>query len=83
MSAKCKHQPQTPQKPAQSETCQECGEQFSLRVCNTCGHVGCCDSSQGHATQHFNETGHPTMTYYPEDNPGSRKWCYEDQIYLF
>ena len=37
MNTNCTHQPQTPQKPAQSDTCQECGEQYSLRVCNTCG----------------------------------------------
>ena len=32
----------------------------ALRMCLTCGHVGCCDSSIGkHATKHFEETGHP------------------------
>ena len=33
-----------------------------LRVCQECGHVGCCDQSPGkHATKHFHETWHPVM----------------------
>jgi monovalent cation/hydrogen antiporter len=35
--------------------------QTSLRVCLTCGHVGCCDSSSGHATAHAHRTGHPVI----------------------
>jgi uncharacterized UBP type Zn finger protein len=31
-----------------------------LRVCQECGHVGCCDQSPGkHATEHFYRTDHP------------------------
>jgi uncharacterized UBP type Zn finger protein len=44
-----------------SDTCEECGAKHSLRVCLTCGHVGCCDSSKGHATAHARETGHPVI----------------------
>lgn len=48
------------------ETCPECLEAGShpvqLRLCLTCGHVGCCDSSPlRHATGHFRATGHPVM----------------------
>ena len=33
-----------------------------LRVCLTCGHVGCCDSSpRRHARAHFLDTGHPII----------------------
>jgi hypothetical protein len=33
-----------------------------LRLCWTCGHVGCCDSSPNrHATKHFRATGHPAL----------------------
>ncbi|MDQ6922920.1 MAG: UBP-type zinc finger domain-containing protein, partial [Pseudomonadota bacterium] len=31
-----------------------------LRLCRTCGHVGCCDESKNrHATRHFRSTQHP------------------------
>ena len=33
-----------------------------LRICLTCGHVGCCDSSpHRHARAHFLDTGHPII----------------------
>ena len=48
-----------------------------LRVCMSCGHVGCCDSSLGkHATAHYHETGHPIMRSL---EPGEDwAWCYVD-----
>ena len=41
--------------------CEECKIEgtnwVALRMCLTCGHVGCCDSSVGlHATKHYKET---------------------------
>jgi uncharacterized UBP type Zn finger protein len=47
-----------------SAGCQEClqlGDDWvHLRLCLTCGHVGCCDSSKNrHATKHFHKTHHP------------------------
>ncbi len=49
-----------------------------LRMCLTCGNVGCCDSSVGrHATAHFEDTSHPVMQ---SREPGeSWRWCYVDQ----
>lgn len=38
-----------------------------LRLCRTCGHVGCCDDSPGrHATKHFRATPQrgPIPRYY-------------------
>ncbi len=48
-----------------------------LRLCLTCGHVGCCDSSVGkHATGHFAECEHPVMRSF---EPGEAwRWCYLD-----
>ena len=64
--------------------CQECAELGEdnwshLRMCLSCGHVGCCDSSVGmHATRHFEQTGHPTMRSI---EPGeSWRWCYLDGL---
>jgi len=52
-----------------------------LRMCLTCGFVGCCDSSPGrHAVRHFQETGHPVMRSI---EPGEAwAWCYVDRAYL-
>ena len=49
-----------------------------LRMCLSCGHVACCDSSpHHHATRHHGETGHPVMRSF---EPGEQwRWCYEDQ----
>jgi CPA1 family monovalent cation:H+ antiporter len=50
-----------------------------LRMCTTCGNVGCCDSSpQTHATKHYEETGHPVMRSAEPDEDW--RWCYVDQI---
>jgi thioredoxin reductase (NADPH) len=65
-----------------SEGCQEClarGDGWvHLRLCMTCGHVGCCDSSPNrHATQHFHGTKHPVVKSF---EPGEDwAWCYVDE----
>ncbi|MEP7082589.1 MAG: UBP-type zinc finger domain-containing protein [Chloroflexota bacterium] len=52
-----------------------------LRLCLTCGHVGCCDSSpHRHATAHFGATGHPLVRSL---EPGEDwMWCYVDEVGL-
>lgn len=51
----------------------------SLRVCQTCGHVGCCDKSpQKHARAHYETTGHPII----KDVEATFTWCYEDDAYV-
>jgi len=63
--------------------CEEClatgGQWVHLRMCQTCGHVGCCDSSPGrHATAHFRLTGHPLVRSF---EPGEDWfWCYVDEV---
>ena len=65
--------------------CEEClrtGDRWlHLRLCLTCGHVGCCDSSPGrHATKHFHATEHPLIQSH---EPGeSWRWCYVDEVML-
>jgi uncharacterized UBP type Zn finger protein len=70
--------------PQTTEGCQEClGIGFSgwvhLRLCLSCGHVGCCDSSpHRHATAHYSHTSHPVMRSL---QPGEDwRWCYVDEI---
>jgi hypothetical protein len=42
-----------------------------LRLCRTCGHVGCCDSSPNHhATKHFHQTRHPIIEGYDRPRAG-------------
>lgn len=65
--------------------CEECladGDDWvHLRMCLTCGHVGCCDTSKNkHATAHFREAGHPLMTSMePGEDWG---WCFVDEEYI-
>lgn len=50
----------------------------ALRLCTRCGHVGCCDSSLGHATAHFHAEDHPVMR---SAEPGELwRWCYVDEV---
>ena len=66
-----------------SEGCEDClasgGRWVHLRLCMTCGHVGCCDSSPNrHATAHFHaQPDHPVIRSY---EPGEDWWwCYVDE----
>jgi tellurite resistance protein TerC len=61
--------------------CTECkamGDTWvQLRMCMTCGHVGCCDSSKNkHATAHFHASGHPIIRSLERGE--TWKWCYVD-----
>ena len=63
-------------------SCQQEGDRWiHLRVCLTCGSVGCCDSSRKrHARAHFEATGHPLMRSI---EPGEEcAWCCADRAYL-
>ena len=79
----CTHLDQIDDVTPNTEGCQECletgGHWKHLRLCLTCGHVGCCDASPGqHATKHFHETGHPIIQ---SAEPGEDwRWCYVDEI---
>lgn len=50
-----------------------------LRLCLSCGNVGCCDSSPGrHAERHYRGTGHEVIRSY---EPGEAwRWCYVDEV---
>ena len=54
-------------------------DRVHLRVCQGCGHVGCCDNSPGRpATAHFRLAGHPVVRWY---EPGEGWcWCYLDRL---
>jgi uncharacterized UBP type Zn finger protein len=74
--------------PVQAKTpdgCEEClatgGWWVHLRLCLSCGHVGCCDSSPSrHATAHYHATSHPVVQSF---QPGEDwLWCYVDDLMM-
>ena len=79
----CTHLDQAEDVHPSGNGCVEClatgGRWVHLRLCATCGHVGCCDSSpHKHATAHFHGTGHPLVQSY---EPGENWWwCYQDDV---
>jgi uncharacterized UBP type Zn finger protein len=61
------------------EKCLQAGDTWvNLRLCMTCGHVGCCDDSKNkHATKHHHATHHPVIkSYQPRED---WLWCFVDQ----
>ena len=57
------------------EGCEDClatgGRWVHLRMCQSCGKVGCCDSSPNrHASKHARGEGHP----YPAFDRAGRGW---------
>ena len=86
MARQCTHlsqiedvQPRTP------SGCEEClatgGRWVHLRLCLTCGQVGCCDNSPGrHATAHFHATDHPVMRSFEPAEDWA--WCYVDEVVI-
>ncbi|HEY4992912.1 MAG TPA: Na+/H+ antiporter [Nakamurella sp.] len=69
--------------PTSDYGCPECLREGTrwvhLRLCLTCGNVGCCDSSERkHATRHFQSTLHPVMRSH---EPGEAwRWCYVHEV---
>ena len=65
--------------------CEEClatgGWWVHLRLCLTCGHVGCCDQSPGkHATRHNHSTKHQLIRSL---EPGENwAYCYADDLFI-
>ena len=65
--------------------CEDClregGVWLHLRICLTCGHVGCCDDSPNrHATAHHQATSHSLIRSLEPGEDWS--WCYDDQLAL-
>jgi CPA1 family monovalent cation:H+ antiporter len=69
-------------KPNGPGICEDCVREGTrtvhLRICLSCGKVGCCNSSVGrHAERHFTLTRHPVMRSF---EPGeSWRWCFIDE----
>jgi Na+/H+ antiporter len=79
----CEHLRVAPrtQRPDTPGVCQDCVDEglqwVHLRMCLTCGHVACCDSSVGkHADRHWSDTAHPVMRSV--ESGEAWRWCYVD-----
>jgi hypothetical protein len=67
-----------------SQGCEDClaldrHDWHHLMMCQSCGHVGCCDSSPlKHASAHFRSVSHPLVRSY---EPGEEwYWCFVDDL---
>ena len=85
MATPCEHvgQVELRELPDSVDGCEDClrsgGKWVHLRICLTCGHVGCCDSSPNrHATAHAGASSHPIIRSI---EPGEEwSWCYVDEV---
>ncbi len=69
--------------PAPIAGCEEClktgGRWVHLRMCMTCGQIGCCDSSPNrHASRHAAAASHPIARSAERGEDWS--WCYVDEV---
>ena len=85
MANQCAHFDQIKQVTPSAVGCEDClktGDSWvHLRLCKTCGHVGCCDSSPNkHATAHYRQTEHPIIKSFER----GEEWgfCYPDQKFF-
>jgi uncharacterized UBP type Zn finger protein len=85
MAGTCTHLDQVRDVRPSAEGCEDClrtGDSWlHLRLCLSCGHVGCCDSSKNkHATAHFHTSQHPLIRSL---EPGEDwRWCFVDELAL-
>jgi monovalent cation:H+ antiporter-2, CPA2 family len=85
MQESCSHLSQMQEVSPNTAGCEEClqmGDSWvHLRLCKTCGHVGCCDDSKNkHATKHYRKTHHPIIrSLEPGEDWG---WCYVDKVMI-
>ena len=85
MADECRHMQRHPGRDAERARLRGMPEErlawVHLRLCRTCGHVGCCDHSPNrHATKHFHATRHPIIEGY--DPPEGWGWCYVDEVFI-
>jgi len=72
----------SPRTPKGCEECLQMKDRWvHLRLCKSCGHIGCCDNSKNkHATKHFQTTSHPIIrSFEPGEDWG---YCYVDDMFF-
>ncbi len=78
----CSHMDRVQEVSPSADGCEDClktGDSWvHLRICMTCGHVGCCDNSKNtHARKHYHASDHAIVKSF---EPGENwLWCFEDK----
>ena len=85
MASSCIHLKEVEAVTPHTQGCEDClkigAAWVHLRLCLSCGHVGCCDSSPNrHATAHFHSSHHPVVQSFQPDEDWM--YCYEDDIVM-
>lgn len=85
ISTSCTHLDQINVTATDIDVCAECVELgdswVELRLCTTCGSVGCCDDSPNkHATAHVRNTGHPIIEALIPGDPW--QYCFVDEMLI-
>jgi uncharacterized UBP type Zn finger protein len=81
---RCEHVSEIHDVTPSAEGCEDClkigGTWVHLRLCMSCGHVGCCDNSPNrHATKHYNSVKHSIIrSFEPGEVWG---YCYPDDLF--
>lgn len=81
----CAHLNQVREVTPSADGCEECLKTndtwVHLRLCEICGHVGCCDNSKNkHATKHFHATKHPIIKSFESGEEWG--YCYVDRVFF-
>ncbi len=80
----CEHLSEIKKVTPSADGCEDCLKTGAwwvhLRLCETCGHVGCCDSSPNkHATAHFHASNHPIVKSFEKGEDWG--YCYVDDMF--
>lgn len=80
----CEHLKEIKHVTPSADGCEDClktGDWWvHLRLCEICGHVGCCDSSPNtHATKHYHATKHPIVKSFEKGEDWG--YCYPDDMF--
>lgn len=81
----CEHLSEMREVTPSADGCEDCLKigawWVHLRLCEICGHVGCCDNSPNrHATKHYHATKHPIIkSFEPGEDWG---YCYPDDLFF-
>lgn len=81
----CEHLGEIKNVEPSADGCEDClktgGSWVHLRLCEICGHVGCCDNSPNrHATGHFHASGHPIIKSFEAGEDWG--FCYADNLFF-
>ncbi|MBI2541753.1 UBP-type zinc finger domain-containing protein [Candidatus Woesearchaeota archaeon] len=76
----CPHNKEMKINTSDKKQCEVCSDKEHLRLCASCGFVGCCESHNAHDTEHFRKTGHPIIKTIHCNYDFT--WCYKCEAYL-